>query len=247
MSLYRVLYTVAITVALVWAGLRLYRAGFETKHIVRGLALSCWGGVGGAYVLHYMVTLIPHALPWSSGPYWGGNSIIGVIVGVAVTGFWYLKQAGLPWRKAFDEAVLPLPFAQAIGRIGCLSAGCCYGKPSTSWIAMRLRDTQGLTVLRYPTQLIASFSDLLIFALLLLIEFSRKRRKNRSWPFPGFLAASALGLYSSKRFLIEFIRQTANPIFGPLTWAQLFCLVGLLISGTAIFRGLRRRKAEAER
>jgi len=247
MSRYQALYTVAIMVGLAWAGLRLYRAGFDTKHIIRGLGISCWGGVGGAYVLHYVVTLIPHALPWSSKPYWGGNSIMGVILGGAITGFWYLKQAGLPWRKAFDAAVLPLPLAQAIGRMGCLSAGCCYGKPSTSWMAMRLRDTQGVTMLRYPTQLIASFADLLIFGLLLLIEFSGRRRKSPSWAFQGFLSAGYLALYSIKRFLMEFIRQTANPIVGPLTWAQLLCLVGLLLSGTAIFRGLRRRQSTAER
>ena len=37
----------------------------------------------------------------------------------------------LPLATVLDAAALPLPVAQAIGRVGCLLAGCCFGSPTT--------------------------------------------------------------------------------------------------------------------
>lgn len=62
----------------------------------------------------------------SGGVYYGGF-VTALIVSVILMRFWRL-----PWLKTTDAFAPGVALGHAIGRIGCFSAGCCWGKPTTS-------------------------------------------------------------------------------------------------------------------
>jgi len=147
-----------------------------------------------------------------------------------------LRRRGLHWGRVFDIGCVVVPLAQAIGRVGCHLGGCCWGKVTSSWLAMRLPDGHGIVATRFPTQLLSAAADLLIFSTLLGFEQMQRRRGREGRPFEGFVAMLFVQLYCSKRLFMEILRDTAPPLLGPLTWAQLACVAGLLIAATGMIR-----------
>ena len=93
-----------------------------------------------------------------------------------------------------------------VGRLGCLMAGCCYGRPTDVAWAVTFTDPVAnlnvgtpLNVPLHPTQVYESLAGLVILGLLLLIE-------RRGRPFAGRTFWSFVLLYSVSRFVIEFYR-----------------------------------------
>lgn len=112
------------------------------------------------------------------------------------------------------------PLFHAWGRIGCLFAGCCYGKPATWGIALQKEPD----VFRIPIQLIESCCLLIIFLLLLYLD---RKPKYRSSLMKVYLLS-----YAICRFILEFFRgdEIRGIWFGLSTsqWISLFILVWLL-------------------
>jgi phosphatidylglycerol:prolipoprotein diacylglycerol transferase len=66
----------------------------------------------------------------------GGLVFYGGFICSALTILWYTRQHKIDFLRLGDLIVPCVSVAHAIGRIGCLSAGCCWGgfaKPGTSW------------------------------------------------------------------------------------------------------------------
>jgi phosphatidylglycerol:prolipoprotein diacylglycerol transferase len=135
----------------------------------------------------------------SGGVYYGGF-LVGLAVSVFLVKLWHL-----PWRKTADAFAPSIALAHAIGRLGCFSAGCCWGKPTTSWLGVRFTEKAHtltgvpIDAALVPTQLIEAAANLLIFAALSLL------RKKKT--FDGQIMLSYLMLYSAARFTIEFWRD----------------------------------------
>lgn len=113
-----------------------------------------------------------------------------------------------------------LPLFHAWGRIGCLFAGCCYGKVAT-WGVVFQKDPN---VLRIPIQLIESCCLLIIFFFLLYLD--RKPQYRLS------LMKVYLLSYAICRFILEFFRgdEIRGIWFGLSTsqWISLFILAWLI-------------------
>ena len=60
----------------------------------------------------------------SAGVYYGGLLL------ALISAIWYLRKKQLPAWTIADLAAPGIALGQALGRLGCLSAGCCYGKPT---------------------------------------------------------------------------------------------------------------------
>lgn len=160
----------------------------------------------------------------------------------------YCRLVRQPLGRAFDLAMLPLPLGQAIGRLGCLAAGCCYGRPTASWLGLYLPDHDGVWAMRYPTQLLSVAANLLILFCLLGAERRGRARAGgqRGWPFDGFLALLYVALFSLKRFLIAFLRASGEvALIGPLSWMHLNALAGLAVASALIYWNLHRGKRRA--
>ncbi len=153
----------------------------------------------------------------------GGLIFYGGLISAACTGvvFAKIKHLSIP-----DTADLMAPFialGHAIGRLGCFLNGCCFGKPTDSFLGLCFPHT---IVKVYPTQLF-SFAGLLIIFFIL---FPRQERRS----FKGEIISSYLMLYGAFRFFIEFLRGDILPVFHGLTAMQLISIV-LIISGMVLY------------
>jgi len=152
---------------------------------------------------------------------------------------WYMKKYKLPPWKTADVLAPGLVIGHAFGRLGCLAAGCCYGKPTGSDWGVRLysdlvdRSLQGIPL--HPTQLY-EFSALLILFAGLLYVFKKK-------VFDGQVALTYLLAYPIIRSVIEIFRGDIIRGFvieGILSTSQFISLVIFLAAGVALVVRLKQ-------
>ena len=155
-----------------------------------------------------------------------GRSIAGALLFgfLAVEAAKPLLRYDLPPNDRFAVA---LPFSIAIGRIGCLVAGCCRGAPHDGVLAVAYDDG----VLRHPAQLYEALFQL-VAGYALLVLWRRKMLFGR-------LFALYLASYGAFRFATEFIRDTAKPFSG-LSAYQWMAIAMILAGSTAIYLRSRR-------
>ncbi len=139
---------------------------------------------------------------------WFGGLALGSFAGVA-----YLKRKRLAIYKVLDLIIPFVALGQAIGRIGCLLNGCCFGRASQFGIYFPVH---GLVLI--PTQLYSSLALIFIFIVL------RSLQDRPHWQ--GGIFFTYLLLYSLKRFFIEFWRADTTAIFFGLT---LFQVISILV------------------
>lgn len=172
----------------------------------------------------------------------GGVFYGGLLAAVGVA-FWFIKRHALPLWRTCDAFAPGIALGQAVGRLGCLMAGCCYGRPTelpwgitfTSTIAAANVGTP-LEVSLHPTQLYESVAALMILAGLLIME-----RRTRG--FAGRTFWTYLLLYPSARFLIEFYRgDPRGQVFDLVSTSQ---AVSLLLVPTSIVMLLILRRSSA--
>lgn len=242
-STYRAMQNLALLVAGMYAFYRLVRGLDQPPHVIlRGVALIILAGYLSRYLVRAAVVVqdlfCTGDLSWMSG-----SSFAGAVAGGSLMWLLYCWQHRLPVGRAFDLGLaLPLPLGQVIGRLGCLAAGCCFGRPTTSWLGVYLPNHEGLWAVRYPTQLLAAAANFIIVFTLLIVEWYGKRRaraqKRQNWPFAGFLFLLYLNLYCLKRFVLEFLRGDGIPLLGPVTWVHTYTVVTFLASTVLIARSL---------
>ena len=138
----------------------------------------------------------------------------------------YIRKQRLPAFPTMDAFAPGIALGQAIGRLGCFAAGCCWGKECDLPWGVRFRSDFAAPVPLdkplHPVQLYESAADLIIFAILYR-QFNRNHR-------PGHVIALYLVLYSTARFMIEFFREHEQPLVGPFSLTQWIAL-GLLLLG----------------
>ena len=170
----------------------------------------------------------------SAGVFYGG------LITAVVVALWYLRRHKMPMWTVTDVFAPGIALGHVIGRMGCLFAGCCFGRPTdvpwaitfhSEYAAQNVGTT--LNVPLHPTQLYEAGAELLILMFLLLTE-----RKGR--PFPGRTFWGYLLLYGVSRFVIEFYRGDNRGMIGDFSTSQ---FVSMLSAPLAILMlmFLRRR------
>lgn len=161
----------------------------------------------------------------------GGLTFAGSIPAALIT----VALLARHWRIRFSDLVDPLCHAaaigQAIGRIGCFLAGCCYGVPAERFAVHFATDSvAGSDPARLPTQLAES---LLSFGLFFLLQ------RNKKWLFVPYrtFAVYLLGL-GAIRLLVEPWRGDGLPlsIFGSVATATSAIVVGVGLALLAFSR-----------
>lgn len=173
---------------------------------------------------------------WEGGLVFYGGVIAGLAAGVILARRW--KLALLPLLDCFGPA---LALGQALGRIGCFLAGCCYGLPWEHGLcAVTFTDPASLAsphgVPLHPTQLYSSGALFLIMVFLLWL-WPRRR-------FAGQIFFSYGLLHGIARTIIEQFRADyrGEPILGPLTPTAVFGLGFALFSLIMLVVLSRRQK-----
>jgi phosphatidylglycerol:prolipoprotein diacylglycerol transferase len=182
---------------------------------------------------------------WGIFKLWEGGLVFsgGFVAGAAAV-IIYASRNKIPFWKLGDVFAVVLPLAQAIGRIGCFFAGCCYGKPcahgSALCVAFPENSLAPAGIPMIPAQLIAAA---LLFAIFMVLRFLYARKK-----FDGIIVALYLILYSIKRLFLESLRGDfrGTQVFG-LTLTQILAIitlcVGIVIMGVLVY-GYKKKAVE---
>ena len=183
------------------------------------------------------------ALARSGGVFQGGLTF-GVIYAL-----WYFRRKKIPTWPTADLIAPALALGHGFGRIGCFSAGCCYGSDcALPWaVVFKNEYAADLTGVHlhtplHPVQLYEAILNFLNFGILFIILKKKK--------FDGQVFAFYIINYSVIRFFTEYFRgdhsekiffiRGATPL-SSLSLPQLFCLLGL-IGGAVLAVVLKRRK-----
>ena len=137
-----------------------------------------------------------------------------------------MRRHRLPLWTTCDVFAPGIALGHVVGRVGCLMAGCCWGRQTTlPWgdhLHRPVRRTRNvgtpLGVPLHPTQLYEAGAELLILGLLLATE-----RKGR--PFPGRTFWGYMLLYAVSRFAIEFFRGDPRGAVLGVSTSQFISLV----------------------
>jgi phosphatidylglycerol:prolipoprotein diacylglycerol transferase len=175
-----------------------------------------------------------------------GFVFFGGLLGAMAMGLWAKRAVGFDYLALADYFGTALPLGHALGRLGCLGAGCCYGRPTDLPWGLALGGHRASStpmelwgIPLHPAQLYESLACLAIFFLLL--RWALPRVKAGLWP-RGRVFLSYLMLYSAARFFIEFYRfddRGASP--APFSISQWIALAFLAGSGAFLIGRWRRR------
>ena len=135
-----------------------------------------------------------------------GGVFYGGLIAAVLVGLWLVRKYKLPVWTTGDLMAPGIALGHVIGRMSCLLAGCCYGRPTNVPWAITFKDPAAainvgtpLGIPLHPTQLYDAGAELIILAILLATE----KRGNK---FPGRTFWGYLVLYAISRFIIEFFR-----------------------------------------
>ncbi len=173
----------------------------------------------------------------------GGVFSGGLVVALACC-WWYMRQHKIAFLSAADVFAPGIALGHAFGRIGCLSAGCCFGRPTNLPWAITFHNPWAaefsgtpLNVPLHPTQLYEFFAEAINFVLLYWLC---KRKK-----FEGQVIALFMIIYGTERFIFEFFRGDPGrgEVLGGLISGTQAIALGLVVSGFLIY--LRRTPLRA--
>ncbi len=225
---YGLMLVLAFFVCSALAAAQAKREGLNREIILNFLFIAFIAGIIGArllYIIQYWEFYSKEPLEMlmlqHGGLSWFGGLITGTLVGLA-----YLKHKRLPIYKALDTVAPFAALAQAIGRIGCLLNGCCFGRESASGLYF-----PGQHARLVPTQI---YSSLLLVIIFIILRFLQERPRRRQ----GEIFYAYLLLYAAKRFFMEFWRGDNQIIFLGLA---LFQLMSAVLFCLALFMLLKKR------
>jgi phosphatidylglycerol:prolipoprotein diacylglycerol transferase len=168
----------------------------------------------------------------------GGLVFYGGFIFAFATCFLYLKKHNLPFLKTCDLLVPGLAIGEAIGRIGCFFAGCCYGKLTDLPWAVTFTHPHSLAKLGvplHPTQLYSSLKALLVFFILISFRRYKKGEGQLTWIY--------ILLYAIGRLIIENLRgdERGLLILNFITLTQAIALLFIPIALFMVFYSGRNR------
>ena len=186
------------------------KADVPTKYgqiLFWGIFLSAW--IGSKLFFYFNTDAAQFSLNEVS--FWTGGGFVfygGLISALLFLGLYKLTKLPLT-RETFWSMIPALTLGHAIGRIGCLLAGCCYGAITDWWWGIELHGSH-----RHPTQLLESVG---LFTLAIFILKYRRHQFS--------LAMYCMG-YGLLRFIVEMLRgDEIRGYWGSLTPSQWISVV----------------------
>ena len=172
---------------------------------------DCLDGAAAGGVMGALEACTRPLRPWEGGLVFYGGVVAGLL-----TVWLFTRRHGMDLPSTLDLVTPSVPAGHVLGRIGCLLAGCCWGKPTppgSSWgisfpqasVAFHELAQSGAlgpgataTPPLHPTQIYEAAGEALLLVLVLV-------RRNRT-RFAGELALTWLMGYSALRLVIELYR-----------------------------------------
>ncbi len=158
--------------------------------------------IGGKFAYHIAEHDMPQTISDIFAFWQGGISVLGATISILFVVPAYLYYKKIPILPFADLVSIHIPLFQAIARLGCYFAGCCFGAASTAPWAVVYTDAQCYAPLYqrlHPTQLYSA--AILLFIFLLMYYVMQHLFKK-----PGQLMCIYLMLMSTERFVVDFWR-----------------------------------------
>ncbi|MDD5190362.1 MAG: prolipoprotein diacylglyceryl transferase [Dehalococcoidales bacterium] len=153
-----------------------------------------------------------------------GLTAYGAILGASLGVWIYCKVAKVKAGEFFDMMAPAVFMAQAIGRIGCLLNGCCYGVKTSLPFGIEYTNPASSGWGAGFTQPTVIYE--IIFCVIMFFVMLKLRGKLRP---AGSLFLLYLSLYSIWRISTDFLRD-GNPFLFGLHQAQVVSIIVLTIS-----------------
>jgi phosphatidylglycerol:prolipoprotein diacylglycerol transferase len=166
---------------------------------------------------------------WKGGLVFSGGAILATVFALA-----FLKSRRQDHWEWMDTLAPGIGLGVAVGRIGCLAAGCCYGAVCDMPWAITFTHPESLAPLHmplHPTQLYHSLAGLACFIVVLAAKPLVRGT--------GQLMGIFLILFGGLRYVIELFRSDYRGDLGPVSVTQLIALGAV---GLGIFIFLHRRR-----
>jgi len=125
----------------------------------------------------------------------GGLAVEGAVIAALAFLCIYSEIRRFNLLEMLDIVALPVPLGQALGRLGCFMNGCCYGKPTDSFLGVKFPQ---LAEKVHPTQLYYSITYVLLFFVLRMLY--RRRLK------PGVVFSTYILGFALTRYIIDMLR-----------------------------------------
>ncbi|MCC6129471.1 MAG: prolipoprotein diacylglyceryl transferase [Acidobacteria bacterium] len=192
-------------------------------------------GLLGAKVLLVIVEWPRYLVSWqgvmdlmrAGGVFYGG------FLGAVGAAAYYLHKKKLSFWSMADAAAPAVALGQAIGRLGCLAAGCCWGRECHEPWAITFTNPMAeqnvgvpLGIPLHPTQVYEAVGTFVL--LFLLVTFEKRR-------FPGQTFASYLCGYAILRGVVEFFRGDPRGEFLGLMSTSQFIALLCFAAGAAVY------------
>ncbi len=181
---------------------------------------------------------------------WRGGLVFygGFLAALAFAVVW-CKRNGEPFFKVADRLIPAVALNHAWGRIGCLAAGCCFGAPTESALALHYPLGSPVHDLQIAQSLVSAWMPPLpvhaspiyeaIGELALFFVLAWFRRKKR---FDGQLLLLWLALYPLLRSAVELTRGDVERGFlipGIVSTSQ---AISVLVAGLSLILFMRLKK-----
>ena len=208
-------------------------------------ALECTSRYHGAWDAARAVCHPIEADCFAWAKFWaGGLTYYGGFLGASLMAVYLLRRDRFPFWKAADMAGFAVPIGLGFGRMGCLLAGCCFGRETDGPWAMvfpphspaseaafkrgALPTVASWSHAVHPTQVYEAALSIGIAAFCLLYVHGRKR-------YDGQVFVAFLALYALGRAALEILRADDRGGLAGLSTSQLIGL-GLVVVALAIHR-----------
>jgi phosphatidylglycerol---prolipoprotein diacylglyceryl transferase len=205
--------------------------------------IAAFSGILGSKLLMLVVDWRDYAAEpgriFSIATLQSGGVFSGGLLLAILCSWWYVRRLKVPFLTIADVFAPGVALGHALGRIGCLAAGCCYGREThvpwaitfhNPWAA----EFSGTPLDRplHPTQLYEFLAEGINFVFLYWLC---KRKK-----FEGQVIALFMIVYGVERFVFEFFRGDPGrgEVLGGLISGTQAIALGLVVSGFLIY--LRR-------
>ena len=161
------------------------------------------GVIGGRATFLLVEEGVEELFSWRFFEIWQGGMVFygGLIVAILAT-YFFCRSKRISFWVIADILAPCIAIGHALGRVGCVFAGCCYGKQCDLPWAITFTNPRGLAPLNiplHPTQLYEFLGNLAIAGLLVLIERTKSLSR-------GTLFALYIFMYALLRGTVEVYR-----------------------------------------
>ena len=215
-----------------------YRLRMDVGATIATLGYAAGAAFAGSYLMFAAVEWARTGDPLA-GFRSGGLVFYGAVPAAALASYFSARAFGLPYLRILELSVPGIAAGHAIGRIGCLLGGCCFGAEWHGPLAITytnpLAPAAHPPVPRYPTPLYESFGLLVLAFVFALVPAKRVGTGVRMLTYGAF--------YAVLRFAVETTRGDAirGVFFGLFSTSQLTSIALFVFAIAMIVRERMRR------